>query len=339
MYDIAIVGAGINGCSVAYEFISAKKSVILFDIKSIAGGGSGAAGAFISPKFSKAGELKKIIDSAFTYSMKFYENNFSHLFEKSMLKHTLQDGSETFSLEAGVVNAEAVCNALAKGSTFIKSKVDSIYFDDGAWILNDNYMAKELVLSTGAYEQIIDEPYMKLRGIWGHRVDIKTSTENEDLLHQFVSISPNKNGVISIGATHNVHYHPQKNPQAYDFEEGRKELLDKASKMLDLDNCQIIKDYVGLRSGSFDYIPILGPLVISKETLANKNIHFQTKKPKYEEYEYYPHLNVINGNGGYGFVLAPYLSKKLSLNILSARPIDKQLLPARFFARWAKKLQ
>ena len=73
MYDIAIIGAGINGTSVAYEFLEQGKKVVLFDMKDIAGGGSGAAGAFISPKFSKAGELKEIIHDAFIYSTKFYE--------------------------------------------------------------------------------------------------------------------------------------------------------------------------------------------------------------------------------------------------------------------------
>jgi tRNA 5-methylaminomethyl-2-thiouridine biosynthesis bifunctional protein len=31
MYDIAVIGAGINGCSVAYEFLQEDKSVIVFD--------------------------------------------------------------------------------------------------------------------------------------------------------------------------------------------------------------------------------------------------------------------------------------------------------------------
>ena len=62
MYDIAIVGAGINGSSVAYEFLKQNKKVILFDQDTIASGGSGAAGAFISPKFATSGELKDLLD-------------------------------------------------------------------------------------------------------------------------------------------------------------------------------------------------------------------------------------------------------------------------------------
>jgi tRNA 5-methylaminomethyl-2-thiouridine biosynthesis bifunctional protein len=46
---------------------------------------------------------------------------------------------------------------------------------------------------------------------------------------------------------------------------------------------------------------------------------------------------MINGSGGYGFVLAPYLAKMLSEYILSDRKISDRLTPARFFARFAKK--
>jgi len=47
---------------------------------------------------------------------------------------------------------------------------------------------------------------------------------------------------------------------------------------------------------------------------------------------------MINGSGGYGFVLAPYLAKMLRDEILSGTKINEKLAPARFFARWAKKL-
>ena len=47
MYDVAIIGAGINGVSVAHEFAEAGKRVIIFGMEGIASGGSGAGGAFI----------------------------------------------------------------------------------------------------------------------------------------------------------------------------------------------------------------------------------------------------------------------------------------------------
>ena len=98
-----------------------------------------------------------------------------------------------------------------------------------------------------------------------------------------------------------------------------------------LEDVEVLRDFTGLRSGSFDYMPLLGKVVLSKETLAST-------KPNFDEYTYYPNLYMINGNVGYGFVLAPYLAKILSEHILSGKKISKRLSPARFFARWAKKL-
>ena len=372
MYDIAIIGAGINGCSVAHEFTGEGKSVILFDMDGVAQGGSGAAGAFISPKFSKAGELKEILHEAFVYSMEFYDTNFSHLLTKAPLIHIAKDEAdseilrvykenttlellepskdtlnslnaaiqeqEIVSLNAAVVNAASMCKAMAKSAKFVQQKVESIVYDDGVWVIDETYSAKNVVLATGAYEGIIKEPYIKLRGVWGHRIDIKTTTQNPNSVHQFVSISPSTEGELAIGATHNVHYHPQSATEPYDIEAGRVELLEKASRTMNLENVEVVRDYTGLRSGSFDYMPLVGSLVLSKETLQNKNIRFKVKKADYSEYEYYPNLYMINGNGGYGFVLAPYLANILKEHILSAKKISDRITPARFFARWAKKL-
>ncbi len=372
MYDVAIIGAGINGCATTYNLTNAGKKVVLFDMNSVAGGGSGAAGAFVSPKFSKSGELKELLNDAFVYSMKFYETTFPHVLTKAPLLHIAKDEKEeeilksykqnselqlkdvdveafsalsdaskvkeNVSLEAGVVNAEAICNAMCKGTKFVNQKVESLVYDDGVWVINETYSAKEVVLATGAYEKLVKEPYMNLRGVWGHRIDVKTTTQNDYSIHQFVSISPSNDGALAIGATHNLHYHPETSTEPYDVKEGREELLEKASRTISLENVEVIKDYTGLRSGSFDYIPIVGRLVMSKETLANAKIRFKVKKVDFNEYDYYPNLYMINGSGGYGFVLAPYLAKILSESILGDKKINERLQPARFFARWARKI-
>jgi tRNA 5-methylaminomethyl-2-thiouridine biosynthesis bifunctional protein len=362
MYDVAIIGAGINGCATVFELIKKNKKVIIFDKEDIAAGGSGAAGAFISPKFSKAGELKDLIHNAFNYSIDFYEKNFPHILTKAQLVHIAKDESdakilkhykqdtdlelkdapfqtkeESISLDAGIVDAKRMCQALCKGAEFKKQKVDTLVYDDGYWIINETYGAKTVILATGAYEQLIKEPYLKLRGVWGHRIDIKTTTKNDYSIHQYVSISPSSDGVLAIGATHNVHFHSDTATKPYDIQAGRAELLEKASKTIQLDNVEVIKDYTGLRSGSFDYIPIVGKLVLSKESLLLDARKLKTKKPNFDEYTYYPSLYMINGNGGYGFVLAPFLAKMLSNEILNNIKIDDKLSPARFFARWAKK--
>jgi len=375
MYDIAIVGAGINGCSVAYEFLQEGKSVILFDKEAIAAGGSGAAGAFISPKFSKSGELRVLLDDAFRYSIDYYKKNFPNSFESSQLLHIAKDekddsmlreykknppfmleevsqevldalaegakAREYVSLDAGVVNAQSVTHEMSKGAVFVREKVENLRYDNGLWLLNERYSAKEVVLATGAYEKVIKEPYIAVRGIWGHRIDVQTTTKNPYSLHQFVSVSKshqeNGKNILAIGATHTIHYHPEKNKEAYDREKGRAELLEKAAQTIDLKDIEIVKDYVGLRSGSVDYMPLLGALIRSEETIKNCGNRLQDKRISYDAFSYYPNLSIINGSGGYGFVLAPYLAKILKEHILYGKEIDKSIAPARYFARWARR--
>jgi len=371
MYDIAIIGAGINGCSMAAEFLRENKNVIIFDKEGVASGGSGAAGAFISPKFSKAGELKAVIEEAFLYSMEYYEKYFPQYFTKAQLLHIAKNADEdeilrifkdrttlnleeidatvkksimpeaakreSVSLNAGIVDAKNICRMMIDGAKFVQLHVENIVYEDDYWIIDDTYTAKELILATGAYKTLLHEPYIQLRGVWGHRIDVKTETKNPYSIHQFVSISPSSNGLLAVGATHNVHYHPETSSESYNIEEGRSELLEKVARTLKLENIEIVKDYMGLRSGSFDYMPLVGPLVLSHETLACCEKKIRVKKPNYKEFLYYPHLNMINGSGGYGFVLAPYLARILKEHILEAKEISDRITPARFFARWAKK--
>jgi tRNA 5-methylaminomethyl-2-thiouridine biosynthesis bifunctional protein len=235
-----------------------------------------------------------------------------------------------------VVDAQGVCNAMVDGIDFYPFKVEQLHHEDGLWKVGE-LRAKHLVLSIGAYPKLLPIDYVGLRGIWGHRIDIETSTHIPCILHHHVSISPTtKEGIVAIGATHDVHYSPFSG-EHYDIEQGREILLEKASKTLKLNNINIISNYMGLRSGSNDYLPMLGNLVNANDTLEKYPHlrHGQAVDPS--EYIYYPNLTMINGSGGYGFVLAPYLAKKLKEFIVEGKEIDPILSPSRFFPRWAKR--
>lgn len=158
------------------------------------------------------------------------------------------------------------------------------------------------------------------------------------ILHHHVSISPtNDQNIIAIGATHNVHYSPFNDSVPYDPKEGRSELLEKASKTLLLNNINIIRDYVGLRSGSNDYLPMLGPLVNAQKTLETHPHLKHGKVVSSDAFCYYPNLTMVNGSGGYGFVLAPYLAKRLKELLVEKKELDPFISPSRFFSRWAKR--
>jgi tRNA 5-methylaminomethyl-2-thiouridine biosynthesis bifunctional protein len=370
-YDVIIIGAGINGCCSAYTLHKAGLRVALIDQGGIASGGSGAAGAFISPKISKAGELKEIMSKAHAEALEFYTTNFPNFTLVKPLLHIANcpkegDKVESFKHEThikhsniphkiqtllsdealhspsiyfdmgAVVDAQGVCTAMAKGIDFYPIKVEKLTHSDGTWQIGD-LRAKHLVLSIGAYPKLLPIDYVGLRGIWGHRIDIETSTHIPCILHHHVSISPTtKEGIVAIGATHDVHYSPFLG-ESYDVEQGRKILLEKASKTLKLNNINILKDYTGLRSGSNDYLPMLGNLVDAVSTLEKYPHlrHGQSVDPS--EFIYYPNVTMINGSGGYGFVLAPYLAIRLKEFIADNKPLNPILSPSRFFPRWAKR--
>lgn len=371
-YDVIIIGAGINGCAAAHFLTEAGLRVALIDYNGIAGGGSGAAGAFISPKISKEGALKVIMEEAHSESLAFYISKFpQHTLQKPLL-HIAKTDEESATIDlfraqtklelalpdakllsrltpeararhalyfthGAVVEAEAMCRSLAVHADFYPFKVESMRYDDGVWNI-EGLRGAHAILAIGAYPKLLPIPYLTLRGIWGHRIDIETSSEVPCILHHYVSISPSsKEGIVAIGATHDVHYSPFDSQKPYEPEAGRAELLDKASKTLLLDNIKIIKDYVGLRSGSNDYLPMLGSLVDADATLSLHPHLRHGKGVDSKEYVYYPNLTMINGSGGYGFVLAPYLAKRVKEFLVDGSELSPELSPSRFFPRWAKR--
>ena len=371
IYDIAIIGAGINGCSCAYFLSRANQNVMLIDQGGIAAGGSGAAGAFISPKFTKGGYLKELLEHSYLFSLDFYKTNFSEYIQSAKLLQVanseenatrLQEFRKTTTLdfsddaseveeiltpyaqasdslvlqEGGVVNAQAMCQALAEGIAFSQTKVEGLVYDDGVWKTGD-IKAKRIILATGSFDVLVKMPYLELRRVWGHRIDVKSSTQVAHSIHHHLSISPSSaDGTVAIGATHNLHYDPF-GDEAYDIEAGRAELLEKAAKSVTLEDVEVIKDYVGLRSGSNDYLPIVGPVVDAQATMDDDFDVSRLKRMKDEDFSYFPELYMINGSGGYGFVLAPYLAKQLTEYIVDDKALDAQLSPTRFFRRWAKR--
>jgi tRNA 5-methylaminomethyl-2-thiouridine biosynthesis bifunctional protein len=337
-YDVIIVGAGINGCTCAYFLSQAGLKVALVDKTAIASGGSGAAGAFISPKFNKQGPLKELMDVAYHEAIEFYTTVLSsHTLTLPLLRMS-QDESEDliYMQRSAIVDARSACESLASGIDFHILDVQSPSYHDNHWHCVD-LQSRHLVLTIGAYPKILPIDYVGLRGIWGHRIDITSSTEVPHIIHHYVSISPTlQKGVIAIGATHNVHYSPFQNT-TYDIEAGRLELMEKAQRTLKLNNINILKDYTGLRSGSNDYMPMLGSLVDADATLAAYPHLQHGKAVDPQEFVYYPHLTMINGSGGYGFVLAPYLARRLKEYLVDAIPMDESISPSRYFPRWAKR--
>jgi len=371
VFDYAIIGAGINGTALAWFLTRRGYKVALFDREGIAAGGSGAAGAFISPKISKSGPLKEISDAAFEFSLDFYRKHFPEYLREAPLLHLAKHDDDAARIRAfkrdtslhvsepseaqrailqsearsaeglylqrsGLVDAQGVCRALCRDAAFFSEAVSTPEYYEELWHIND-HQARHIIFAIGAYTPLLKLPYLKLRGVWGHRIDIRTTTQLPHHLHHYLSIAATQEGKTAIGATHNVHYHPETSTEPYDLEAGRAELLEKAAHTIALENVEITADYTGLRSGSNDYLPIIGPLVDADATLKALPDLLHGAHYTREAFRNYPHCSMINGTGGYGFVLAPYLAYQLSENLHSGMSIDSRLMCVRFFERWVKR--
>jgi len=371
-YDVIIVGAGICGTSLAYFLHQAGQKVLIIEKDKVASGGSGAAGAFISPKFTRDPLQLDLSQKAYAFALDFFNTNFPELIQNRPLLHLASSDQDqqkiafykeyhtaiatpeslkkclkldalafenVFIEDAAMVNAQEVCEALCKGVDIVYETLDKMRQVDGEWVYA-KARAKHLVLATGAYKDVINEEYLEVQGVWGHRINVKTAFENFYNIHQKVSISPTqKEGYIAIGATHDREYHPQKNRQAYCVKAGRKTLLEKANFSVDLGEVDVLEDFTGLRASYYDHLPVVGPLINAKKTLENFPLLAKGTQVPSEQFCYYDNVSIINGVGGYGFSFAPYIASMLADAIIEGKAIEKIYQPLRLFKRWVKRVE
>ncbi len=368
IYDLAIVGAGITGCTLAH-FCKDKNIILLERASTPATGGSGAAGAFISPKLGKKSALLELTNSAFTVASQFYSENFPKYYDKSgivrlpkdakdeenfPLYHRLSGGKlldenalrdfgihnqkqGLFFKDGGVCDAQGLCKALISGIPFKQFELQDLIREQDLWVLSaksGKIMAKNVVLATG-YEGHESLEYMGIRRVWGSRGDFYCESDIGVCMHKTVSISRKKEGVIKIGATH---VKAKSATEACHICNGEplKTLIEKAEEFADISNIKLKETFCGMRSGSHDYFPLVGKVIDARYMLQTyPNIRRGYKKAPIK---YIDNLFVFNGVGGRGFVFAPMLAKWLKELIFEHREIDARVNPDRLFLKWARKL-
>ena len=183
-YDVIIVGAGINGCSLAFELHKAGQRVLVLEQEAIASGGSGAAGAFINPKISKSGPLKELIETAYLYSLDFYTKNFSDF----TLINTFIDQDFTDAYNLFVVGKRLNPQ---KGTYeyYIKSRkaedykqmmINSLYHPPQIKVNTEKTNDKNLYLihqfeKKQLYKDFILETLIGIEYLWGGQVQLETT--------------------------------------------------------------------------------------------------------------------------------------------------------------------
>ncbi len=184
-YDTIIIGAGIAGCCAAFALQEKGQKVLLVDRSSVpASGGSGAAGAFVSPKIGKGSPLQTLTNEAYEYAKDFYLKHFPKYFHQTgviripkdaedaekfkryepfnasryrwVSKEELeaigiQNADKSFLFEeAGVCDAPAMCRAIWKQVPFMQVDVEHLEFNENVWHIK----ARSHALRGNAYDNI-----------------------------------------------------------------------------------------------------------------------------------------------------------------------------------------
>ena len=363
-YDTIVIGAGIVGACVAHTLTQQHQKVLVLDSKGIAKGGSGSAGAFVSPKIGKASPLHSLTNEAFGYARDFYIKHTPHYFAQTGVLRLAKDEMDTqkfyiyeqanqneyekysakklaslginssfnnfYFPTAGICEAVEVCEALLKDIEVVVCEVKSLSKKEGLWEVGE-FKAKNIVLATGYKNDLIDISYMGIHGVWGTRGDFKTSLKLNISMHQSLSIGANQKGIIKLGATHQ---RAVKEPTQCTDEESFK-LKKEASKLVDVSDFVLKESFCGMRSSSKDSFPLVGRVIDVGFMLKNYPL---LKKGQKKPLKYIENLYVCNGVGGRGFVFAPLLAKILVELMVEKKEVDKRVNPDRLFFKWCRKL-
>ena len=363
-YDTIIIGAGVAGATAAYTLTQKGQKVLVLDKVGIASGGSGAAGAFVSPKIGKGSPLQTLTNEAFSFAKDFYLSTCPAYFHQTGVMRIPKDeeDAEKFSLyepfntnkyenynreqsqslgidtdfdsfffpEAGDCDAKELCIFLLQNINVVKFDVKKIIHENALWSI-DEYKAKNIVLATGYENDLADLRYMGIRGTWGTRGDFTSALDLNVSMHQAMSVGANVDGVIKLGATHEKEIKesvPCEASQALNLKE-------KASSLIDTSDLELKEVFCGMRAGSKDYFPLVGKVIDAPFMLETYPKIVRGAKP---ELKYVDTLFVLNGLGGRGFVFAPLMAEMLSQCIVNNKEIDKRVNPDRLFLKWCRKL-
>lgn len=282
-----------------------------------------------------------------------YKKHFDFDWEEKDGGYFFKIGSQVFSYD--------MCKKLTNNiDKIFNYDVKHIYKKEELWIINDEIKTKNLILTIGSDIKLIDEEYINIRAVWGQRIDISTTTCIEFNYHKECSISTSYDKIndhlykASIGATHHrfdtileENYKAFENPNLDNlvnigytndlYKKDTLELLEKANNIRILNDVKVLKTYFGARASSFDYFPLVGSLIDSKETLNMFPYLKNGTHVKSDRFIRHENLFVLNGVGGRGFVLSPYLAKKLVDFIKKNESLSDDITVDRLFKKWVRR--
>lgn len=361
IYDIIVLGGGVAGVSLANFASQNGKKVLLLEKDFIKDNASVAAGAFLSPKFGPKSIYNELINRAFEYSIKFFENSYEEFLNQSGMLRLPRNKEE-----------EIVCKEYAKNSIFWKNReisgfdgyfcenaatidplptllkmledcefkenVGNLDFvqKDGVWQVGV-HEAEHLVLATGSKLLIEDEPYIKIKPIFGQKLEAKIKNGYDFHIHRKCSVSAKVEDRVFVGATHVPSWRYEDDENLFALH--RQKLIDEAEDLLK-ENIEIKSIVSGFRSSTTDYFPIASEVINMKETLKNFPKLCHGVKVDEEKFIYHRNLWLHTGHGARGFVLAPYTAKELYLQIYDKEKAKiKEITLNRQLVRYARRIK
>ena len=343
-FDFIVIGAGIAGLLSAYMLRDYK--ILLIDKKGILEGASAAAGAFLFPKISKKSTYTDFINKAILKSFEFYESlgidthkkgvlllprdkkdieKFKEYEKYIKLPFEKKDGGFFFK-DGGFIEVDEVREKIKV--SFLKEEVSELKKEGEFWRVND-ILAKNVILATG-YENLLDIPYIKIRAVWGERIEINGKWQgNFDIYyHKNCSVAKIKDK-LRIGATHK-----RDCLECKINETEALELIQKAREIIKINEFEIDSIKGGFRAASVDYFPVVGKVIDVKKTLQNQIRIIKGENPK--KIFYHKNLYIINAMGGRGFSNAVICASMLKKHILKNLDLNK-IDTKRLFIKWARK--
>jgi tRNA 5-methylaminomethyl-2-thiouridine biosynthesis bifunctional protein len=364
-YDTIIIGAGIAGASIAHALKQKNQSILVLDKIGIASGASGAAAAFVSPKIGKGSILQTLTNEAFLFAKDFYKTHSPKHFHETALISIPKDleDAEKFPIyeqfntiryqkyspkvlktlgiksdfesfyfsDAGDCDAVEVCSTLLEGIEVCRYEVKSIEQKENIWSVGA-YTSRHLILATGYENTLADLAYMRIGGIWGTRANFSSSLALPVSMHQSMSVSASRQGIIKLGATHE---RAIKSPCPCQKEQALK-LKENAYSLINTSDLSLDKIFCGMRSGAKDYFPLIGKVIDVGYMLQH---YPEIRKGRKVKLKHIPNLYVLNALGGRGFVFAPLMAKILSEHIVENKEILESVSPDRLFFKWCRKLK
>ena len=312
--DVAIIGGGVIGCSIAYQLSKNGVECLVFEQNTLASGASGASVGIVGPiwyldntiesffelgmqsleifpslskelleagfdpQFHQTGVIKVALDEQL---FEMLQNNLAWqgelgigirwLDQKELVERepeiTKKAIGGVFSPKEGSINGKAYVNALARassrlGSTFLENKEVTSLAIQGKTVIgvrtkNETYHANHTILATGAWSGINNKwlpESIPVRPVKGQRILIRKSGFLPKSTVQ--SVVPQLDGSIIVGATREENRFDQKITT-----NGISQMLSNAKNVFPiLNNAEFISATAGIRPGSPDNMPILGPV-------------------------------------------------------------------------------